>query len=367
MNEVALITHYDLSLFRGGEKFIINLANALSEEGWAVKVYSLPINRRNDRVKNVRRRLSKKVEYEYIQVRTKVEADISYYIYSPLVYNYFTIKDKSPLKVAGIHGFAITPQLSDPAIWKIPPVKFIKIHGFKAFLAFHYSRFAKGRDLQRYDLVHAINPFQKIFLPEKLSKKTVHIPLWTDYKRTLPANTGTGSNEYFRILILGCSDFRKGYDICKALIKYYSGLQGLRIRFYSNVYFKDSRVFFLGFIEEEELPRILSQANVLLHPSRLDTFGLTIIESLACGTPVVTSDILAHRIFSHPVFLCSSLMDYVSRINELYEVWRGGEYELIRKKAESEGRKFSKESVFPIYRRLVKCGNLVNDSTSFSP
>jgi|GEM_PF-3150335 len=359
MRDVALITHYDLSYFRGGEKFIINLANALSEEACAVKVYSFPLNRRNNGTINVRRYLSEKIEYEYIQVRTKVESDVSYYVYAPFVYNCFTIKDNSPLKVAGIHGFAITPQLSHPEIWKIPPVKFINIHGFKAFLAFYYNiiitGLLKGRDLCRYDLIHIINPFQKIFLPEKLSKKTIHIPPWTNYKRTLSTHTGTGGDEYFRILILGCSDFRKGYDICKALINHFGSLKNFKIRFYSNVDFKNSRVVFLDFIEEEELPSILSQANVLLHPSRLDTFGLTIIESLACGTPVVTSDILAHRIFSHPVFLCSSLMDYVSIISKLYELWRVGEYELIRKEAESEGRRFSKESVFPIYRRLFKC------------
>jgi len=355
MREVALITHYDLSYFRGGEKFIINLANALSEEGCAVKVYSLPLNRRNNRVVDVRRYLLKNVEYEYIKVRKKVESDVSYYVYAPFVYNRFTIKDDSPLKVAGIHGFAITPQLSHPEVWKIPPVKFINIHGFKAFLAFHYNRVSKGRDLSSYDSIHIINPFQSMFLPEKLSKKTIYIPLWTDYRRRLPTYTGTGEDEYFRILILGCSDFRKGYDICKALINYFGGLRDLKIRFYSNVDFNDPRVVFLDFIEEGELPRILSQANVLLHPSRLDTFGLVIIESLTCGTPVVTSDILAHRIFSHPVFLCSSLIDYILRISELYELWSIGEYEQIRREAESEGRRFSKENVFPTYRRLFEC------------
>jgi len=359
MREVALITHYDLSYFRGGEKFIINLANALSEESCTVKVYSLPLNRRNNRVVDVRRYLSKNIEYECIIARKKVEVDISYYVYAPFVYNRFMIKDSSPLKIAGIHGFAITPQLSHPEVWKIPPAKFINIHGFKAFLAFHYNYITRQRDLFRYDLIHIINPFQSIFLPEKLSKRIIYIPLWTNYRRRLPHYTDTEEDEYFRIAILGCNDFRKGYDICKALIKYFGGLKNLKIRFYSNssnLYYNYPWVVFVGFINEEELPKILSQAHVLLHPSRLDTFGLVIIESLACGTPVVTSDILAHRIFSHPVFLCSSLSDYISRIGELYKLWKEGGYEQIRKEAEALGRRFSKENVFPIYRRLLfKC------------
>ncbi|MES2315614.1 MAG: glycosyltransferase family 1 protein [Patescibacteria group bacterium] len=43
---------------------------------------------------------------------------------------------------------------------------------------------------------------------------------------------------------------------------------------------------FLGYKKGEELAGILSSADVLVFPSHTDTFGLTIIEALACGVPV---------------------------------------------------------------------------------
>jgi glycosyltransferase involved in cell wall biosynthesis len=43
---------------------------------------------------------------------------------------------------------------------------------------------------------------------------------------------------------------------------------------------------FLGFKFGIELARALSSADVLVFPSRTDTFGLVLLEAIACGTPV---------------------------------------------------------------------------------
>ncbi len=45
-------------------------------------------------------------------------------------------------------------------------------------------------------------------------------------------------------------------------------------------------VRFVGFKKGEELARYLAAADVLVFPSRTDTFGLVILEALACGVPV---------------------------------------------------------------------------------
>jgi len=49
------------------------------------------------------------------------------------------------------------------------------------------------------------------------------------------------------------------------------------------------RVRFLGFIEEEDLPKIYKGAHATLFASLMEGFGLPIIESMASGTPVLTS------------------------------------------------------------------------------
>lgn len=46
------------------------------------------------------------------------------------------------------------------------------------------------------------------------------------------------------------------------------------------------RVTFLGMKVHDELAQIFAQADVLVFPSLTDTFGMVIIEAMACGTPV---------------------------------------------------------------------------------
>ena len=46
---------------------------------------------------------------------------------------------------------------------------------------------------------------------------------------------------------------------------------------------------FLGRVEDEDLPSLLSAASVFLYPSLYEGFGLPVLEAMACGCPVVTS------------------------------------------------------------------------------
>ena len=48
---------------------------------------------------------------------------------------------------------------------------------------------------------------------------------------------------------------------------------------------------FTGLRQGEELVRTLASADVLVFPSRTDTFGLVMLEAMACGTPVAAYDV----------------------------------------------------------------------------
>jgi glycosyltransferase involved in cell wall biosynthesis len=50
------------------------------------------------------------------------------------------------------------------------------------------------------------------------------------------------------------------------------------------------RVYFSGYINEEDLPALYMQAGMLAFPSSYEGFGLPILEAMACGTPIVCSN-----------------------------------------------------------------------------
>jgi glycosyltransferase involved in cell wall biosynthesis len=50
-------------------------------------------------------------------------------------------------------------------------------------------------------------------------------------------------------------------------------------------------ILFTGFIEQKNLPAIYSEAEVYLYPSNVEAFPIPLTEAMACGTPIVTSNV----------------------------------------------------------------------------
>ena len=51
----------------------------------------------------------------------------------------------------------------------------------------------------------------------------------------------------------------------------------------------EGRVHFAGFVEDADLPALYSGADLFVFPSLYEGFGLTLLEAMACGVPILTS------------------------------------------------------------------------------
>ena len=54
---------------------------------------------------------------------------------------------------------------------------------------------------------------------------------------------------------------------------------------------RHGRIHLTGYVAEEDLPALYSGARLLAYPSLFEGFGLPVLEAMACGVPVLASDI----------------------------------------------------------------------------
>jgi glycosyltransferase involved in cell wall biosynthesis len=64
-------------------------------------------------------------------------------------------------------------------------------------------------------------------------------------------------------------------------------LEGIRARY--------PKVNYLGVLEREELAKVYAAADVFVFPSKTDTFGLVLLEAMACGLPVAAYPVTGPR------------------------------------------------------------------------
>lgn len=118
-------------------------------------------------------------------------------------------------------------------------------------------------------------------------------------------------NQNSKILLFGGisanSDFNKGYDLLCESLRFLKMNKEIELVIFGNSdknidYIEGFKVTHIGYLNDDEtLALLYSTADVVLVPSRQESFSQVTLESISCGTPVIAynysgpSDIIQHK------------------------------------------------------------------------
>lgn len=269
---IALCHHLSLSYFGGGEKFIISLAKELIKRGHDVEIYALPFLL-DDKPKINPKEVLEDIPYTE-GLRHKVRADVTYITYNPL--SWLNFKSSHP-RIAGIHSHAY---------WFPPHPSY----GLLPNLANITNRFTSYFELRGFDAVHTVTNVFPVNHP-----KIYYIPNFVDSEKFKPH---CEKESEFTIAYASRKVWQKGWDVFKNVRKHV-----------------DANFLISGTVPDEEMPLFLSKAHVTLVPSKVDTFGLSIVESMMCETPVITTPLEAHKALELPSIWAASTQEFISKLS----------------------------------------------------
>jgi len=325
--KIAICTHLSLSYMGGGEREMCELANELSARGHEVEFYSLPFTM-GARPKVDPHGVLNDIPYSEGWTH-KITADVAYTFYHPLSSLNFRVKGR---RIASFHSQAFFMKSISPS------------YGMIAAAASYGTRIIGPLELRAFDAIHTHFP-----QPTIKHRNTYIVPGWvdTDVFRPTP-----GKYDQFTVLFSGRALWQKGWDIYVQLAR---RMKNLGIRFlYVGGNIKDSVIQSLGFQwNASALSQIYNSSHVLMNPVRVDTFGRVAIESMACGTPVVTTPSMAHVGLHLPFVYGDTLDEYESSLIALKKLWEDGRpYRQLSQKCSAAAQAFSFKNAATQYEKM---------------
>jgi glycosyltransferase involved in cell wall biosynthesis len=101
-------------------------------------------------------------------------------------------------------------------------------------------------------------------------------------------------------------------------------------------------VILTGYVADEDLPRLYRAARAFVYPSLFEGFGLPPLEAMACGTPVVTSDVSSLPEVTGAAALLIDPTDERALANALIEIVNNESLRAeLREKGVAQAKKFT--------------------------
>ncbi|WP_417620159.1 glycosyltransferase family 4 protein [Oceanihabitans sediminis] len=124
----------------------------------------------------------------------------------------------------------------------------------------------------------------------------------------------------------------------------------------------ESNVEFLGHKEHDELPEYFQNADLFTLPSDKETFGMVMIEAMACGTPVAgidcpggPADVITHLhngLLSSPEEYSKTILEYFKNANRAREIADNARIKVLKEYSIEATFKVLEESVNSALKRI---------------
>lgn len=235
-------------------------------------------------------------------------------------WNGFAFKGDNPLVLTEHH--VIHDSILEP----------FKSVGQKAFhkLVYRYEI----RSLEMADVVTCVSQYTKMMLEKTFGYSDAEViyngvdpevfqPLEID-RNTLCRRFGFTGDEKI-LLFAGNPSRRKGADLLPEIMERLDNSYILLMTTgLSDTAFRGRRIRCVGRVTQEELVLLYNLCDALLFPSRLEGFGLTVAEAMACGKPVIAtngSSLPELVVDGKGGYLCemNHIDDFVGKIKTLFD------------------------------------------------
>ncbi len=221
----------------------------------------------------------------------------SLYQFTSTIAAYYCRKNKVPY-VLRPHG-TLDPFLVYRRLWflKLIYINLFEVRNFSGAAVVQYSSVMEEEMTQQF----ISGPIRSIVIPEGINLEGfVNLPLRGSFRTLYPEMAGKTL-----ILYLGRFDQKKGIDLLVesfSMVAHHRADVHLLLVGGGNSNYVEQitgmlqdrgmnhRSTYLGMVSDREKIKILADANIFVLPSRGENFGISVVEAMACGLPVIISD-----------------------------------------------------------------------------